>query len=124
MAIPTEFQTATPYLILNNCVKFIQMMQTLFQAAITEQHLREEDNTKIMHAELKIGNAVIMCADSNEMWNAQPAGIFIYVHNADVSYQKALDLGCTTIMNLCDQHYGRTCGVQDEFGNTWWITSV
>ena len=44
--------------------------------------------------------------------------------NADESYKKAIDEGATTVMELSDQDYGRTCGVSDPFGNTWWITSV
>lgn len=124
MPIPTQYQTAVPYLILHNCGSFIEFMQTLFTSEVTEIHHRDEAKTIVMHAELKIGNATIMCADATEEYKAQTAGIFIYVDNADDSYHKAINLGCTTIMPLVDQHYGRTCGVQDTFGNTWWITAV
>lgn len=124
MAIPTQYQTVTPYLIINDATKFIDFMQTLFGAVITEKHYRDESETTIMHAELKIGNATIMCAEATEQWNTEPAGLFIYVDDADTSYTKALELGCTTIMELSNQSYGRTCGVKDSFGNTWWITSV
>jgi PhnB protein len=84
----------------------------------------DESETTVMHAELKIGNASIMCAEATDQWKTEPAGLFIYVENADASYAKALELGCTSILELTDQPYGRTCGVKDTFGNTWWITSV
>ncbi|MFN8294949.1 MAG: VOC family protein [Chitinophagales bacterium] len=124
MPIPTQYQTAIPYLIVENASAFLFFVQNLFDADITELHHRDEAKVYVMHAELKIGNATIMCANTTEQWTAQPAGIFIYVENADDTYHKAIRLGCTSIMELCDQPYGRTSGVKDMFGNTWWITSV
>lgn len=124
MSVPTQYQTVTPYLIIKDALSFLQFMQELFGAEVTEKHFRDESETTVMHAELKIGNASIMCAEATDQWKTEPAGLFIYVENADASYAKALELGCTTIMELTDQSYGRTCGVKDTFGNTWWITSV
>lgn len=124
MPIPTQQQTVTPYLIVNNAFQFLDFMQNLFGAEITEKHYRDESETILMHAELKIGNTTIMCAEATEQWQTQAAGLFIYVENANNSYAKALTLGCTSIIELSDQNYGRTCGVKDAFGNTWWITSV
>lgn len=124
MSTPTQYQTVTPYLIIKDALSFLQFMQELFGAEVTEKHFRDESETTVMHAELKIGNASIMCAEATDQWKTEPAGLFIYVENADASYAKALELGCTTIMELTDQSYGRTCGVKDTFGNTWWITSV
>ena len=124
MSIPTQYQTVTPYLIIKDALSFLQFMQQLFGAEVTEKHFRDESETTVMHAELKIGNASIMCAEATDQWKTEPAGLFIYVENADASYAKALELGCTTIMELTDQSYGRTCGVKDTFGNTCWITSI
>ncbi len=124
MPITTQYQTVTPYLIVEHALSFLTFMQELFDAKIKEKHFRDEKETTLMHAELKIGNASIMCAEATEQWKTEPAGLFIYVENADTSYAKALELGCTSIMELSDQSYGRTCGVKDSFGNTWWITSV
>jgi uncharacterized glyoxalase superfamily protein PhnB len=50
--------------------------------------------------------------------------MFVYVDNADEIYQKALQEGAVSIMEPADQSYGRSCGVEDPYGNTWWITSV
>lgn len=124
MPIPTNLQTAVPYLILKDCKSFIVFMQNLFSAETTELHYRDEEKNIVMHAELKIGNAFIMCAEATEEFKTQTSGIFMYVDDADISYNKALELGCISIMPLSNQHYGRTCGVQDTFGNTWWITAI
>ena len=115
-------QTVTPYLILKNSIQFIEFTQNVFGATIKEKHLT--DSGDIMHAHIIIGNSSIMIGGAGPTWNPQPAGLFIYVDNADLSYKKALECGATSVMPPADQEYGRSCGVNDAFGNTWWITSV
>jgi PhnB protein len=119
--LPENAQTVTPYLIVKDATKFIEFTKSLFNAE--QIYLVMRDENLIAHAEIRIGNTNIMCADATDEFTPQPAGLFIYVESADASYPKALELGCIPVMDLSDQQYGRTCGVQDPFGNTWWITS-
>jgi len=120
--IPEDYQTVTTYLIIKNAVAFIQFMQTVFNAEVVNKHMRDENT--IMHAELKIGNSIIMLADSTPQYAPANANLFIYVEDADATYKKAIDNGAATVTELANQSYGRSCGVKDSFGNTWWITSV
>ncbi len=53
----------------------------------------------------------------------QNAGLYINVPDADEKFRLALDNGATVVMEMSDQSYGRTGGVRDPFGNTWWITT-
>lgn len=121
MSTSTQNQTVIPYLLLHNALDFLDFTQALFNAEIKEKHLR---GAALMHAELKIGNATLMIGEATEEWQPLTSSLFIYVDDADFSYAKALELGCTTIMELSNQNYGRTCGVKDTYGNTWWITSI
>ncbi len=123
MKIPNSHQTIMPYLILPNAEKFIEFTQKVFNAESTFKRMREDGKT-IMHSEIQIGGSTIMFADTTERFKSRPAGLFIYVGNADETYKKAIDEGASTVMELSDQDYGRTCGVADPFGNTWWITTV
>ena len=123
MKIPNGHQTIMPYLIVPGAEKFSAFMQKVFGAEETFKRLREDEKT-VMHAEIKIGNSTIMFADATDKFKSNTAALFIYVENADASYKKAIDEGAATVMELSDQDYGRTCGVSDPFGNTWWITSV
>jgi len=120
--IPEDYQTVTTYLIIKNAVAFIQFMQTVFNAEVVNKHMRDENT--IMHAELKIGNSIIMLADSTPQYAPANANLFIYVEDADATYKKAIDNGAATVTELTNQSYGRSGGVKDSFGNTWWITSV
>ena len=111
-----------PYLIVENAAAFIHFTQKVFGA--TEKFKTMRDEHTIMHAEISIGDSVIMMADATDQFKQQNAGLFIYVDDCDTVFQKALDNGATTVMEPADQNYGRSCGVKDAFGNTWWITSV
>ncbi len=118
---PAYYNTVMPYLILNDVKAFITFTQTVFEAE--EKMLYKDDNNRVMHAEIVIGDSTIMAGESTEQWKPQNAGLYINVDSADRIYQKALDAGATTVMDLSNQEYGRTCGVKDPQGNTWWITS-
>lgn len=81
-----------------------------------------EGGRGIMHAELTIGDAAIMCAEATAEWQPSTSGLFIYHANVPAAYASALALGCTTILEPADRGYGMTCGVTDPWGNIWWIT--
>jgi PhnB protein len=120
--IPEGYPQLMPYLIVENAAAFIDFTQKVFDA--TEKFKTMRDEHTIMHAEISIGDSVIMMADATEQFTKQNAGLFIYVDACDTIFQKALDNGATTVMEPADQSYGRSGGVKDAFGNTWWITSV
>lgn len=123
MKLPNGHQTIMPYLMLNEADKFFEFTRAVFNAKETSRTLREDKKT-IMHSEIQINGSTIMYCESTENWKQQTANLFIYVENADETFDKALKANGKTIMPLTDQDYGRTCGVEDPFGNTWWITSL
>ncbi len=120
--IPANYQTVMPYLIVKNAADFITFTQQVFGATETYKAMRDEHI--IMHGEVMIGGSTIMFADATDTYNTRPAGLFVYVENADDTYKKAIEAGATIVTELSNQSYGRTGGVTDPFGNTWWITSV
>ena len=120
--IPEGYQQVMPYLIIKNASAFIDFMQDIFYAVEVMRHMRDEN--VIMHAEIKVGESVIMLADSNAQYPPSTAGMFIYVGDADTTYQNALAAGATSITAPADQPYGRSAGILDPFGNTWWITTA
>ena len=117
-----RYNIVMPYLIVPNAAKFIDFMKAVFNA--TEIYRGMRDENIIMHAEVKVGDSIIMLADANDQWKAQNAGMFICVDDADTTFNKAVECGAEIVTALSDQPYGRTGGVKDAFGNTWWITKV
>ncbi|MES2478382.1 MAG: VOC family protein [Bacteroidota bacterium] len=122
MNIPNHHQTVMPYLMLTGAAHFIDFAIKVFDAQLLNKRMHV--NGTIMHAEIQIGGCTIMLSEATEQWKPQFANLFIYVDNADTRYNKAISNGAKEVMELSNQDYGRTCGVTDPFGNTWWITSI
>jgi PhnB protein len=121
MNIPTGHQTVMPYLIVKGAAEFSEFMQRVFGAAEKMRHMRTAD--VIQHAEVQIGDSTIMFADATEQFAERTTGLFVFVDDADATFQTGLDAGATAIMPPADQPYGRSGGITDPFGNTWWITT-
>lgn len=123
MNIPKEHQRLMPYFILKGAEKFINFTTAVFGAELIARH-QQEGGEGIMHAEIRIGETVIMFAEATEQWPPQTGSIFIYVENADSTYATALREGAVAVMEPADKGYGRSGGVKDPTGVTWWITSL
>lgn len=122
MKLPDNHQTVMPYLVLRDVRGFLKFAQNVFDAEILVEHL--DENNRVMHTEIKIGDSTIMMGEANEFWSVNNAGMFIYVDNADKTFQLAVNEGGESVMELTDKDYGRCGGIKDPFGNIWWITSL
>jgi PhnB protein len=122
LTLPENYQTVMPYLIVADAAGLSQFMKTVFEAVELQTVMRPGED-KIMHGEVKIGDSTIMFAECTEQWKSSTAGLYINVADADAAYTKALQQGATSLMPPADQPYGRSSGVKDPFGNTWWITT-
>jgi len=120
--IPENYQHVMPYLIVAGAAAFSEFVQQVFGAKETLRVMR--DAHTIQHAEVMIGKSTVMFADRTAQYAERPAGLFIYVDDADRRYALALAAGAESITAPADQPYGRSGGVKDRWGNTWWITSV
>ena len=121
MNIPEGHQGLMPYLMMEDAAKFIDFIKAVFDAEMAHQDTRGDI---IGHCEANISGSRIMFSQSRGEWKPATANMFVYVDNADATYAKAVENGATTVMPPDDQEYGRSCGVTDPCGNTWWITSV
>jgi PhnB protein len=120
--IPEGYQQVMPYLIVENAAALMEFTQKVFGSEEKLKFMRDE--RLIQHAEIGIGSSVVMLADATEQYRPQPASLFIYVDDCDAVYKNALANGAASVTEPADQSYGRSAGVKDAFGNTWWITGV
>ncbi len=121
--VPEGYHTVTPYLVVDGAEKIIRFAKEAFGAQPVFEPMTRPDG-KIMHAELKIGDSVVMLSDASE--RAQPTSdmLHLYVPNVDAVYQKALKAGGKSLMEPADQFYGdRSGGVMDPAGNRWFIAT-
>lgn len=121
-AIPDGYHTITPYLVVNDASKLITFLKAAFDAVETAPPC--EIDGKILHAELKIGNSMLMLGQACETSAANTSMLHLYVNDTDHYYQKALAAGASSIMEPIDQFYGdRSGAVKDMFGNSWWLAT-
>ncbi|MBI2838562.1 MAG: VOC family protein [Acidobacteria bacterium] len=121
-AIPEGFHTVTPYLLVENAAKVIDFMKQAFDGKEIERMTQPDGG--IMHAEVKIGDSVVMMGEARGEWKAQPCSMYVYVDDTDAVYERALQAGAASVMEPADQFYGdRNAGVRDPSGNLWWIAT-
>lgn len=120
--IPDGFNTITPYLIVDGADDLIKFI-TNGLGGEQKFVMRDNDN-RITHASLKIGNSMIMLGDTMRGMGPQIAMLYLYVKDADAVYKKALDAGAENVREPRDEFYGdRSAAVKDRWGNTWWLAT-
>ncbi len=128
--VPEGYHTVTPYLIVSGGAKAIEFYKRALGA--TERLRLEGPDGKIGHAEIEIGDSVIMLADEFPEMGAKsppsiggtPVGICLYVENADARFEQAVKAGAKIERPLQNQFYGDRSGtVVDPFGHKWTIAT-
>jgi uncharacterized glyoxalase superfamily protein PhnB len=120
--IPPGYHTVTPFVIVKGAAQFIDFMREGFGAV--EMTRVADENGAIGHAEVRIGDSVVMMFDAKEGWPNTPAFLRLYVEDVDAVYERALKAGGTSVTRPTNMPWGdRGCRVGDPFGNLWWIMS-
>lgn len=128
--VPSEYGNITPYLIVDDGNKAIDYYAKVFGA--TERMRIGGPDGKVGHAELQIGESVIMLAEafpemgfkSPKDYGGSPVSICLYVTDVDAVFKGAIDSGAEQIKPLQDQFYGDRSGtIQDPFGHVWTVAS-
>jgi PhnB protein len=128
--IPEGYRTLTPYLAVDDATKAIEFYERAFGAK--ERSRMPGPDGKIAHAEIVIGDSVVMLSDPFPQSSVKPptqvggttAGLFMYVEDVDAAYRRAIDAGATETMPPADMFWGDRFGtVTDPFGHSWQIAT-
>jgi PhnB protein len=128
--IPDAYRTATPYLIVNGASRAIDFYKAAFGA--TELVRLADPTGKVMHAEIRIGDATLMLADefpemgyrSPESLGGSPVSLLLYVEDVDAVFAKAIAGGATETMAVADTFDGDRRGtLTDPFGHVWLLAT-
>ncbi len=120
--IPDGYNTVTPYVIVPDIRATIAFTRDVFGAV--EHELIELPGGEIAHAEIRIGDSVVMLGQARDQWKPIPSSLYVYVEDVDAVYERALAQGAQTIYPPTDQFYGdRSAGVSDRQGNFWWVAT-
>jgi uncharacterized glyoxalase superfamily protein PhnB len=121
-AIPEGHHTVTPYLLVRGVDRLIDFLKRAFAA---EEVLRtKRPDGAIAHAQVRIGDSMVMMGEPGPDHPLLPAMLYLYVEDVDAVYRRALAAGAVSLSEPADMFYGdRTAGVKDEHGNQWWIAT-
>jgi uncharacterized glyoxalase superfamily protein PhnB len=128
--IPAGYRTVTPYIVCRNAASAIDFYKRAFGAK--EKVRMPGPDGKVMHAEIRIGDSMIMLSDempefgalSPETIGGSPQSVFLYVKNVDALASKALAAGATVVMPVADMFWGDRYGkLKDPYGHQWQIAT-
>jgi PhnB protein len=128
--IPDGYHSITPYLVLDNAKGALDFYKRAFGAIETVR--MPAPGGKVGHAEIRIGDSVVMLADESPQMGAKsaktiggsPVSLMIYVENVDKQFAQALAAGGKELRPLKNQFYGDRSGtLEDPFGITWTIAT-
>lgn len=128
--VPEGHHTVTAYMVIKNAAQAIEFYQKAFGAAKV-MHMADAEG-KIMHAEIQIGDSLIMITDEHPDRNAlspeslggTAVSLHLYVEDADSLFNQAIAAGAKAVCPMKDQFYGDRCGmVTDPFGHVWHIAT-
>jgi PhnB protein len=128
--IPDGYRTLTPYLIVTDGAAAIDFYEQVFGAHITMR--LDGPSGKVGHAQLQIGDSVLMLADEHPDWGAlapptiggTPVGLHIYLDDVDAVVAKAVAAGATLRHPVENKFYGDRQGtIIDPFGHRWHIST-
>jgi PhnB protein len=128
--IPEGYHTLTPFLTVRDAVRAMEFYKEAFGAK--ERGVMKGPDGKVMHAELMIGDSIIMLSDEWPEFGALSPlssgeagmGLHIYVDGVDAAFDRAVKAGAQVEMPVTDQFWGdRYCKLKDPFGHKWSIAT-
>jgi PhnB protein len=122
--VPEGYPNVSPWITTGNTAKLIEFLKEAFDAQETEGSRFINDDGSIGHAEVRIGDSVILMFDAKPEWPTIQSLLRLYVVDADKAFQKAIDAGAEPVTRMTTLPFGDRVGrVRDPFGNIWWIQS-
>lgn len=128
--IPDDYPRVTPYLIVDGAGAAIDFYCSVLGA--TERVRMPAPDGRIGHAELQLGNSMIMLADENAQMDVRgpraiggtPVSLHVYVEDSDAVFERAVQAGAKALRAVEDRFYGDRSGqFEDPFGHRWDVST-
>lgn len=120
---PEGYSSISPYLVVSDATRTIHFLESVFDGVLKRSY-PTPGGDRLLHAEVRVDDTVIMLADSNAEWPAVAGHVHVYVPDVDAAYARALDAGGTPVQEPEQKSdEDRRGGVRDPGGTTWWIAT-
>ena len=111
-----------PYIVVHDANAFINFLVETFDGS--EQGREVTADGVIEHADVVIGDSLVMISEASDRYPARPCVHFVYVDDVDVIFERAVSNGARALHAPADQAWGdRVGGIIDSFDNRWWIAT-
>ncbi len=119
---PDGHPSVSPYLVVADAAATIAFVEAVFAAQRLCAY--PDDSGRLLHAEVRIDDSVVMLADAAPQWPATGAHVHVYVADVDACYARALAAGAESVQAPVQKHdEDKRGGVRDAGGTTWWIST-
>ncbi len=120
---PKGYNSLSPYFVIENAQEIIDLLKQIFNAKEMRKYHRPDGS--IMHEELKIDDTILMIGGATGEHAPIEQMVHLYVPDVDTAYQKALELGCESILKpmVHDDDRDKRGAFKDFAGNQWWIAT-
>lgn len=119
---PEGYSTVSPYLIVDGASETIEFVVRVFDGVSLRQFA--DESGKLVHAEVRIDDTVVMVADAVQGWPPVPSHVHVYVADVDATYRRALEAGASSVQEPVQRDDpDKRGGVKDVGGTTWWIAT-
>jgi len=120
--IPEGCHSITPYLLVPDVGRLIKFLKQAFDGVERERIARP--NGTILHAQVKIGDSILMIGEPQSPWKPLSTMLYLYVPDVDATYKRAVAAGGVSAVEPMDMFYGdRSACVKDVADNSWWIAT-
>jgi PhnB protein len=117
---PQGYTTVAPWIVTDDTGALLDFISAAFDGAELAR-IAVEDGT-IGHAEIRVGDTVLLAFDRREDWPVMPSLLRVFVPDADAAFEKAVAAGARVVTRLSDSAWGDRGGrLRDPFGNIWWV---
>lgn len=120
--IPDGYQSVIPYLIIPNPKDLIGFAEKVMNAKLFEK--MDSPDGGIMHAEIRIGDSVVMMGQSSEQYPPQSVMLHVYLEDIDAAYERSLKEGAVSIKAPQNQFYGDRTALVKDTNNIYWNFST
>jgi PhnB protein len=120
---PPGYTTVAPWIVTPDTGKLLEFVKAVF-GGVELGRVPLEDGS-IGHAEIRVGDTVVLAFDRRDGWPAMPSLLRVFVDDADAAVERAVAAGAGVVTAPATQAFGQRGGrVRDPFGNIWWISAV
>jgi PhnB protein len=120
--VPANYTSVTPWIISPSTDRTITFLTAVFGAEEVPNSRIINAEGRIIHAVVKLADAMILLFDAREGWGPTPTFLNVYVDDVERAYRKALELGATSVTDITPLWFGeKVCRLLDPFGNLFWI---